>query len=128
MSNDHARLKQALSRFDTIAWFGAPSQRHPLYGYLQVPFVRWRFSNPQESWKGAFSSVVRDAPSDTEWTFKVAKNWMIVPTRLVTESGPEGHLFSEAVLSISRDDEEFCAKAQTDMTRIIGALEQCVRE
>ncbi|MGY0018354.1 hypothetical protein [Streptomyces sp. cg35] len=124
MPHAHARVQQALTGFDDLAWFGAAVPRHPLLGHHQVPFAKWRFRNPRQAWTDSFTSAVRDAPTRTAWTFRVARNWMIAPTRLVEDSGPAGELLNEAAVAIARDDQGFCAAAQNDMIRIIDALGQ----
>ncbi|WP_393060485.1 hypothetical protein [Streptomyces sp. LN549] len=83
------RARQVLSRFGDVAWFRSPVERHPVNGYLQVAFVGWRYTEPREELKTVFDSAVREAPKQVEWTFGSARNWMIVPTRLIQEAGAD---------------------------------------
>ncbi|MFI9584245.1 hypothetical protein ACIHCQ_20940 [Streptomyces sp. NPDC052236] len=66
---------------------------------------------------------MREAPKRLQWTFKSTKTWLIAPTRLIEESGPDGREFDEAMLSITEGDQEFCAAAAEDLERILHALE-----
>lgn len=38
----------ALSRFSEIEWFGISAESHSVYGYLQVPRMKWRFKDRSE--------------------------------------------------------------------------------
>ncbi|MEV8423673.1 hypothetical protein [Streptomyces niveus] len=99
-------------------------ERHPLHGYLQVAFVGWRYAEPREDLKAAFEAAVREAPEEVEWTFRSVRNWMIVPTRLLQEAGPDGERFNEAMDAIRQSDQEFCAATAGDLERILQALSE----
>lgn len=116
------RARQVLSRFGDVAWFRSPVERHPVYGYLQVAFVGWRYTEPREELKTVFDSAVRGAPKRVEWTFGSARNWMIVPTRLIQEAGADNQNFNEAMDAIRERDQEFCAATAEDIERIFRAL------
>ncbi|MFJ2092406.1 hypothetical protein ACIOEW_24500 [Streptomyces sp. NPDC087901] len=120
--NEWAR--QVLSRFGDVEWFRSPVERHPIYGYLQVAFVGWRYAEPHEELKAVFDSAVREAPKQVDWTFIPARNWMIAPTRLIQKAGPDRQNFNEAMDAIRECDQEFCAATAEDLERVFRALSE----
>uniref|UniRef100_A0AAU2VQE7 Uncharacterized protein n=1 Tax=Streptomyces sp. NBC_00008 TaxID=2903610 RepID=A0AAU2VQE7_9ACTN len=116
------RVRQVLSRFGDVAWFRHPVERHPFYGYLQVSFVAWRYVDSREELKKVFEAAVQEAPKRVEWTFKSVRNWMIVPSRLMQESGPDGANFNDAMDVIRESDQEFCAATAEDLENIFRKL------
>ncbi|MEV6783812.1 hypothetical protein [Streptomyces sp. NPDC051098] len=116
------RAKEILGTYGRLAWFRHPVERHPIYGYIQVPFIAWRYETPHEELRGTFESAARTAPKNVEWTFTSRKNWMIAPSRLVENSGPDGTMFNEAALAITTNDQEFCAAASEDLEAILQEL------
>ncbi|TGB07354.1 hypothetical protein [Streptomyces sp. MZ04] len=112
-----------LNNFGSVVWLRSPVERHPTYGYLQVSFIAWRFEEPRDSLKGIFEAIIRETPNSLEWTFKATRNWMIAPTRLIEQAGPDGSKFNEAMVNITEEDQEFCAAAREDLFRILEALE-----
>ncbi|MEV8226715.1 hypothetical protein AB0P41_11750 [Streptomyces sp. NPDC079167] len=118
------RAKQVLSRFGDVVWFRSPTERHPVYGYLQVAFVGWRYAEPDDQLKKIFESAVRETPKQVEWTFKSTRNWMIVPSRLIQEAGPDGQNFNQAMDLIRQSDEDFCAKTAGDLEKIFQTLSE----
>ncbi|MFE9994404.1 hypothetical protein [Streptomyces avermitilis] len=107
-----------------MVWMRSPMERHPIHGYRQVFFVSWRFEEPSDFLKTKFESLVQDTPTNLEWRFKAARNWIIAPARLIDQAGQGGELFNEAVLSITEHDQEFCASAEEDLMQILIALEE----
>ncbi|MFE2020297.1 hypothetical protein ACFW9O_19895 [Streptomyces sp. NPDC059499] len=116
------RARQVLGRFGDVVWFRSPVDRHPVHGYRQVAFVGWRFAEPHEELKEVFESAVREAPDKVEWTFRSVRNWMIVPTRLIQEAGPNAQNFNEAMNAIRERDQEFCAATAVDLEGIFQVL------
>lgn len=123
-----ARAKEILGRFGEIEWFRSPTERHPLHGNLQVAFLGWRFTHPDEALEDVFREAVRSAPARTDWAFRTGKNWMITPTRLVEQSGPNAENFNDVVALISKNDQAFCADTSADLDRILTALERASGE
>ncbi|MWA14001.1 hypothetical protein [Streptomyces sp. BA2] len=117
------KIKRVLNKFGSVVWLRSPVERHPTYGYLQVSFIAWRFEEPRDSLKEIFETITREAPNSLEWTFKATRNWMIAPTRLIQQAGPDGSKFNEAMVYITEEDQEFCAAAREDLSRILEALE-----
>ncbi|MFJ8668033.1 hypothetical protein [Streptomyces sp. NPDC093600] len=122
LPNRSKRARQVLERFGQIVWFRSPTERHPFQGNLQVAFLGWRFAHPHDELKAVFEAAARSAPQKTEWTFRSGKNWMILPVRLIEESGPGTQDFNEAMVSISKNDQGFCADTAADLESILGAL------
>ncbi|BAC70971.1 hypothetical protein SAVERM_3260 [Streptomyces avermitilis MA-4680 = NBRC 14893] len=118
------RLRRALEGFGNVVWMRSPMERHPIYGYRQVSFASWRFEEPSDFLKTKFESLVQDTPTNLEWRFKAARNWMIAPARLVDQAGQGGEFFNEAVVSITEHDQEFCASAEEDLMQILITLEE----
>ncbi|MFJ3529534.1 hypothetical protein [Streptomyces sp. NPDC090132] len=116
------RARQVLSRFGDVAWFRHPVERHPFYGYLQVSFVAWRYVDPREELKKVFETAVQEAPERVEWTFRSVRNWMIVPSRLMREAGPDGANFNDAMGAIRESDQEFCAATAEDLENTLRKL------
>ncbi|WP_329206036.1 hypothetical protein OG257_08040 [Streptomyces sp. NBC_00683] len=116
------RARQVLGRFGDVVWFRSPVERHPIYGYRQVAFVGWRFAEPHEELKEVFESAVRQASTQVEWTFRPVRNWMIVPTRLIQEAGPNAQHFNEAMDAIRESDQDFCAATAVDLEGIFRVL------
>ncbi|MFI8824325.1 hypothetical protein [Streptomyces sp. NPDC053431] len=88
-----------------------------------MAFLAWRFAYPREEFKAVFEEVVRSAPQKTTWEFRPGKkNWLIVPVRLIEESGPGTRDFNEAIASISRNDQAFCADTAADLEAILISL------
>ncbi|MEV5971804.1 hypothetical protein [Streptomyces sp. NPDC051921] len=88
-----------------------------------MTFLAWRFAYPRDEFKALFEEVVRSGPEKTKWEFRPGeKNWMIVPVRLIEESGPDTEHFNEAVASISKNDQAFCADTAVDLESILNAL------
>ncbi|WP_328753543.1 hypothetical protein OHT57_31465 [Streptomyces sp. NBC_00285] len=42
------KAMQSLGRFGELAWFSLPAEIHPVYGYLQIPYIGWRYKAPSE--------------------------------------------------------------------------------
>ncbi|MGW0908229.1 hypothetical protein [Streptomyces sp. NPDC002853] len=88
-----------------------------------MSFVAWRFAEPHEDFRGVFDAVIRETPTAIEWTLKVTRHWMIAPTRLIQQPGPDGTTFNEAMLRITEEDQAFCAASRDDLAVILEALE-----
>jgi hypothetical protein len=104
-------------------WFRSPTEQHPIHGYLHVAFIGWRFAEPREELKSVFEQALQVAPTDVEWTFRSERNWMILPTRLLHEVGPDTRDFIEAVATITRTDQSFCATTAEDLEKILSAID-----
>jgi hypothetical protein len=48
---------------------------------------------------------------------------MIVPTRLIGETGPDARDFNEAMAYITKSDQDFCAVTAVDLERILQSLD-----
>ncbi|MEU5170063.1 hypothetical protein [Streptomyces mutomycini] len=118
------RAKQVLSRFGDVVWFRSPVERHPVYGYLQVAFVGWRYAEPDEQLKKIFESTVRETSKQVDWTFTSTRNWMIAPSRLIQEAGPDGQNFNQAMDLIRQSDQGFCEKTAGDLEKIFQTLSE----
>ncbi|MGC5542688.1 hypothetical protein OH733_27360 [Streptomyces griseus] len=114
--------KQALSHFGRVVWFRSPVERNPNDGKLQVAFVGWRFAEPREDIREILDSIVQETTTKVEWEFRSAKNWMIVPRRLILEAGPAASKFNEAMVAISQSDQRFCAESAADLEKILHRL------
>lgn len=117
------RAKKLLSDFGEVVWFRSPTERHPIRGHLQVAFIGWRFAEPREELRSVFEQALQVAPTDAEWTFRSERNWMMLPTRLLHKSGPDMSDFIEAVATITRTDQIFCATTAEDLERILSAID-----
>lgn len=65
---------------------------------------------------------MRNAPRHVDWQFKVKRNWLILPVRLIEETAQSGNNFSEAECKLFAD-QDFCLAASADMELILQALE-----
>ncbi|MFF8291522.1 hypothetical protein ACF068_20145 [Streptomyces sp. NPDC016309] len=93
-----------------------------MHGYLQVSFIGWRFAEPKDELKPTFASALQSTPTQVDWSFTTGKNWMILPTRLLEESGPDTRDFNEAVARITQSDQDFCAATVADLEIILAAI------
>ncbi|MCX5145556.1 hypothetical protein OHB36_01980 [Streptomyces sp. NBC_00320] len=116
------RAKAALERFAPVFWLSSTSEINRTTGLVQVPTLGWRFSEPHPELKGMFTSVVRDAPRNIAWFFGERKNSLIMPSRLINESGPDGGDLRDLGTAISQRDQEFCIAASEDVELIIQAI------
>ncbi|MFF3678940.1 hypothetical protein ACFYYS_33845 [Streptomyces sp. NPDC002120] len=116
------RARDALNGFAPLSWFRSPLERHPRLGHVQIAHLGWRFAEPHDEFKPVFEAVVRDAPRHVEWQFAAAKNWLILPTRLVEETIRNSDDFSAAQATITKD-QDFCIAAAKDMDLILQAIE-----
>lgn len=126
MSTRSTQSRQALSRFGELAWFSLTLDSHPVYGYLQVPYMGWRYANPREEVAQLIEDVVKTSPTQVEWTLdRTRRNWLLLPTRILHDAqGLENPAFADAVHSVSVEDQEFCSRALSDFELIIQRLQQ----
>ncbi|MFD7556412.1 hypothetical protein ACFV9E_17975 [Streptomyces sp. NPDC059835] len=115
------RARNALERFAPVFWMKSTSETNHMTGFVQLPSLGWRFSEPHPELREMFQSVVRDAPRNTDWSFKEKKNSLILPSRLISEGGPDGD-FGDLASAISQNDQEFCIAASDDIELIIDAI------
>ncbi|MDX2290708.1 MULTISPECIES: hypothetical protein [Streptomyces] len=116
--------REALSRFGELRWIRLSGGRHPLYGYQQVPFLGWRFTQPDEERLRAIEDARKATPTRYEWRIDTSRrNWILAPSRLLGEVGehaasPE---FDERVNQLMQD-QEFCLRALEDLDAILRSL------
>ncbi|MGP4087236.1 hypothetical protein [Streptomyces sp. KR55] len=126
MSTRGEQAMQVLSKFGELAWFKLPVERNPTYGYLQMPYMGWRYTSPREGVAELIEDAVRALPTQVDWTLdRTRRNWVLVPTRALREAqGLANPAFSDVVHSINFQDQEFCLKALADFKLIIQHLRQ----
>ncbi|MFF3790630.1 hypothetical protein ACFYXW_11230 [Streptomyces sp. NPDC001981] len=119
------RSMQVLSELGELAWFKLTSERHPLYGYQQLPFLGWRFKSPQEGVAEVIQTEVNATRTQVDWTLVTSeRNWYLTPSRLVSEVESRGNgKFHEIMYEIAVDDQEFCVNALADLEGIVHRLE-----
>ncbi|WP_328763583.1 MULTISPECIES: hypothetical protein [unclassified Streptomyces] len=116
------RARAALERFAPVVWLRSTSEINHTTGLVQLPTLGWRFSEPHPELNGMFASVVRDTPRNIAWFFGERKNSLIMPARLINESGPDGADLNDLATAISQHDQEFCVAASEDIELIIQAI------
>ncbi|GGP59202.1 hypothetical protein [Streptomyces abikoensis] len=118
------RVLEILRHYDPVGWMKVSMGRHPLEGYLQAPFIAWRFQSPRKELQDLFEEAIRESSGRVEWVLDTSgKNWILAPSRLlagVAERGRPG--FSDVVASITLSDQPFCAAATADMEGILQFL------
>lgn len=126
MSTRSVQAMRVLSRFGELAWFSLSAETHPVYGYSQVPYMGWRYESPQEKVAQLIEDAVNGLSTQVEWTLdRTRRNWLLLPSRIVREAhGLEDPAFANVVHSININDQEFCARAQTDLELIIRRLQE----
>lgn len=126
MSTRSVRAMQVLSRFGELAWFSLPSEKHPVYGYPQVPYMGWRYASTQEYVARLIEDAVGALSTEVEWTLdRTRKNWLLVPTRILREAhGLDSPAFANVVHSVNTQDHEFCFRALSDLDLILQRLQQ----
>lgn len=126
MSTRSTRAMQVLSRFGELAWFSLPTEKHPVYGYPQVPYLGWRYRSAQEDVARLMEDAVRALPTQVDWTLdRTRKNWVLVPTRILREAqGLDNPAFANVVHSVNTQDQEFCFRALSDLDLILQRLQQ----
>ncbi|MER6156220.1 hypothetical protein ABT147_11820 [Streptomyces sp. NPDC001868] len=126
MSTRSARAMEVLSRFGELEWFSLPAEKHPVYGYPQVPYMGWRYTSARESVAHLIEDAVRALPTQVEWTLdRTRKNWLLVPTRILHEAqGLNSPAFANIVHSVNTQDQEFCFEALSDLGLILEHLHQ----
>ena len=119
---------RALSRFSEIEWFGISTESNSVYGYLQVPRMKWRFKDRSEHTARLIEGVVKDAPTQVEWTLdRTRRNWVLLPSRIILEAqGLEGPAYSDVIHRIAADEQDFCRKALSDFDEIVTCLQEVV--
>lgn len=117
---------QVLSRFGELAWFSLPSDKNPVHGHPQVPYMGWRYTSTQEDVARLIEDCVGALPTEVEWTLdRTRRNWLLVPTRILREAhGLESPAFANVVHSVNTQDYEFCFRALSDLDLIIQYLQQ----
>ncbi|MFH9956988.1 hypothetical protein ACH4Q7_15970 [Streptomyces roseolus] len=124
MSEHFDLAREALSRFGELRWIRLSGGRHPIYGYQQVPFLGWRFAEPDEEKLRTVEDARTATPTRYEWRIDTSRrNWILAPSRLLGEAGehaasPE---FDERVSQLMRD-QEFCVRALEDLDAILRTL------
>ncbi|WP_031150527.1 hypothetical protein [Streptomyces erythrochromogenes] len=116
------RARAALSRFAPLAWFRSPLERHPQFGYVQIAHLGWRFAEPHDELQSVFEAVVHETALRIDWEFKVARNWLILPSLLAHETRNNGGDFSKAEGTLTRE-QDLCTMASEDMNLILEAIE-----
>lgn len=117
---------QTLTRIGRLAWYKSSTERHPLHGYQQLPYIGMRFSEPRESAAELITQALNDTPLEIEWALDTStKNWILAPCRLFSQIDELGE-FHDAVHSITVNDQEFCEAALGDLDKIIDRLAQMV--
>ncbi|MEU3355708.1 hypothetical protein [Streptomyces sp. NPDC037389] len=120
------RILEILRAYDPVGWMKVSMGRHPLEGYLQAPFIAWRFQSPRKELQDLLENAIKEASGRVEWMLDTSgKNWVLAPSRLfagVAETGRPG--FSDVVASITLSDQPFCAAATADMESILDFLAQ----
>ncbi|MGA5527266.1 hypothetical protein [Streptomyces pseudogriseolus] len=124
MSKRSASAARTLSRFGELEWFGLSAESNPVFGYLQVPCMKWRFKEPGDRTAHLIDETVRASSTQEEWTLdRSRRNWVLLPSRVIIEAqGLANPAFSEAIERITTQDQEFCRRALADFERIIFDL------
>ncbi|MFF5502828.1 hypothetical protein [Streptomyces roseolus] len=124
MSEHFDLAREALSRLGELRWIRLSGGPHPLYGYQQVPFLGWRFTDPHDEKLRTIEGARRATPTRYEWRIDTSrKNWILAPSRLLGKTGehaasPE---FTERMSQLMRD-QDFCVRALEDLDAILRAL------
>ncbi|MFC7303185.1 hypothetical protein ACFQVC_03005 [Streptomyces monticola] len=119
------RIRQILGEFGELGWYKSTPSEHPMYGYPQVPYISWRYKDPDEGLGVMIQRVFDEVPTDVSWSFDASsRNWLLAPSRLLDEASKLGRRgFSEALVQIMEADPEFCISANSDLDRMLNALE-----
>ncbi|MFC4499891.1 MULTISPECIES: hypothetical protein [Streptomyces] len=125
MSARGEQAMRVLSRFGELAWFALPAEVNPTHGYIQLPYLGWRYTNPQEGLAQRIEAAVRALPTQVDWTLDTTrKNWVLVPDRVLAEAGGLADpSFRNVVNSLSALDQEFCRNALADLEIILEHLQ-----
>ncbi|WP_158822241.1 hypothetical protein [Streptomyces sp. NRRL F-5727] len=116
--------RKALGRFGELQWIRVSGEQHPLYGYPQVPFLGWRFAEPDEGKLCGIENALQTTPTQYEWRIDTSRrNWLLAPSRLFggadgSAASPE---FDERVNQLMRD-QDFCLRALEDLNAILRTL------
>ena len=119
---------QALSRFGELEWFGLSAESNSTYGYLQVPYMKWRYKNRSEQTARLIEDAVRATHVQVEWTLdRTRRNWILLPSRIIVEAqGLMDPAFSDVVDRINTQDQDFCRRALSDFDLLIACLQSFV--
>lgn len=126
MSTRSMKAMQSLSRFGELAWFSLPAEIHPVYGYLQVPYMGWRYKAPSEEISQVIEDSVNGLTTQVEWKLDTTRrNWLLLPSRILHEAGGlENPAFAEVVHFVNTRDQNFCRIALSDLDLIIGHMQE----
>ncbi|WP_150236930.1 hypothetical protein [Streptomyces albofaciens] len=112
-------ILQGVSTLGLLEWSKVSGGRDSR-GNLQVPYAAWRYHERTEKKREIIAAICTSPPKNIEWTFDTSrKNWLICPTRLITEQQVSGRRFSETAAAIEASDQSFCMAAHADMVSIV---------
>ncbi|MEU2659083.1 hypothetical protein ABZ615_27660 [Streptomyces sp. NPDC007325] len=117
---------EALGCLGPLQWIRLSGGRHPQYGYQQVPFLGWRFAEPDEDKLHAVEGAVTATHTCLEWLVNASRrNWLLAPSRLLdgTDESAASPQFDDRVNQLMRD-QGFCAVALADLDAILRTLRE----
>ncbi|MFG2114562.1 hypothetical protein ACGFRB_18315 [Streptomyces sp. NPDC048718] len=118
MSARFEAAAKTLSGLDTLEWLRLSGGIHPNFGYHQVPFLGWRFTNRKEEHARIVEAAIQAAETTWGWGLDASRrNWLLAPLRILPAQGG----FDERVEMAMRD-QEFCVEALDDLDSLIRAL------
>ncbi|MET9292006.1 hypothetical protein [Streptomyces sp. NPDC003077] len=116
-------IMQALRTLRALEWIRISVGVNPEYGYLQVPYVAWRYHERTIKKERTNRETCTTTAKNVEWSLDTSRhNWLLSPSRLVDEQQAIGLPFSEAAWAIASTDQAFCLAANEDMALITLAL------
>ncbi|MFJ3904326.1 hypothetical protein [Streptomyces sp. NPDC090025] len=128
MSTRARQTGETLSKLGPLKWFRLSADRHPLYGYYQVPYLGWRFETPTDENLRLIEQAVRSTPTSVEWGIDTSRrNWLLAPSTLLEGNHDDRAVgtFDERV-NLAMRDQDFCVAALKDLDAIIRMLRSLI--
>jgi hypothetical protein len=124
MSDGFGLAAETLSRLGSLRWLRLSGERHLVYGYQQVPFLGWRFEEPDLEKLRLIEQAMRTTPTQVDWRIDTSRrNWLLAPSRILGkgENPAASPAFDERV-NLTMQDQDFCLRALADLDAILRTL------
>jgi hypothetical protein len=120
MPNRFTAAQEALSKFGNLEWFRLSAGTHPLYEHHQLTHMGWRYENRSTEIADAIHRIIGETDTQFEWKLDSgSRNWILAPSRVLTECSPGLENFHDVAHSIKIDDQDFCVRSLSDFDEII---------
>ncbi|MFJ8586386.1 hypothetical protein ACIRD2_17285 [Streptomyces sp. NPDC093595] len=128
MPNRFHLAGETLSRLGSLRWLRLSGERHPIHGFQQVPFLGWRFDEPDLEKLRLIEQAVRTTFTQVDWRIDTSRrNWLLAPSRILGNSdNPAASPAFDERVNMALQDQDFCLRALTDLDAILRTLDELI--